>query len=398
MLPVCLNRTPESGHDDRVRIRRLLVVALITVVLILTGLVGGGWYYSSQMLALPSADTAADPVVVVAVRAQGAFGRITLAARPGSVARTSLVSGVEFGGGAFVRLSGAPTVTAGNVTRAATLIAGSWPALSAAGQATEYGWPAAPSSALGPRAEAITIPGETGAIPAWFVPGRGSTFVVFVHGRGATRRESMNVLHDSVAAGLPSVAVEYRGAPEGPPAPDHRVHFGLTEWHDLQTVIDYLRARRGATRVVLAGYSMGGAVIAQFLQHSSDSRLVTALILDAPLLDLHATLRVQARARSVPGPLIGPLLAFAETFASWRAGVDADQLDAIPFLASSRLPILLFQGTQDTTVSIDSARQLAHDGASHVSYHECAAPHVRCWNADPASYDEAVLGFLRTHG
>jgi uncharacterized protein len=45
------------------------------------------------------------------------------------------------------------------------------------------------------------------------------------------------------------------------------LRYGLTEWRDLAAAAQYALAR-GARRLLLVGYSMGGAIVVSFLEHS----------------------------------------------------------------------------------------------------------------------------------
>lgn len=75
-----------------------------------------------------------------------------------------------------------------------------------------------PGSALGLEYADIDVPGELGALPAWFVPGQRDTWVIAVHGLGATREQTLNVMGILHALGLPVLALAYRGD-LGAPAP-----------------------------------------------------------------------------------------------------------------------------------------------------------------------------------
>ncbi|MCK4828870.1 alpha/beta hydrolase, partial [bacterium] len=67
------------------------------------------------------------------------------------------------------------------------------------------------------------------------------------------------------------------------------VSSGLTEWKDLEGAAKYA-AERGAEKLILVGYSMGGAIVTNFLYRSPLAGKVLGAILDAPMLDLNATI------------------------------------------------------------------------------------------------------------
>ncbi|NEE07252.1 hypothetical protein G3M58_12435, partial [Streptomyces sp. SID7499] len=51
-----------------------------------------------------------------------------------------------------------------------------------------------PGSDLGLDHQEVEIPGELGALPAWYVPGARDTWVITVHGLGTTRAHPMNLM------------------------------------------------------------------------------------------------------------------------------------------------------------------------------------------------------------
>lgn len=371
----------------------LSVIVVIVVALLWAG---AGWYFSGQILALPTAGSTAADVTITAVGGTGPERTLMLTAPEGNDVLSPIVGGLDLAGGGFVRLGAVSSAPAPRtVVRLATLVRGSWPVAGSKVLGSKYGWSADPTVAIAPTAVPLTMHSDAGPLHETLLPGHGTTWVIGVHGRGARPREVFGILHDAHTVGLPGIAIEYRGAPGGP-ASDGRLHFGLTEWKDIQANVDYLRSRYGAKRFILVGFSLGGELVVQFLRNSPEAPEVTGLILDAPLIYLDATLRLRAAAMGIPGWILGPLIGTADAIASWRGGLDFGKLDAVGWLAAQRAPILLFHGSTDTSVAIGPSRDLAKRDA-RVEYHECVAGHVRCWNADPAAYDASVIGFLRHH-
>ena len=59
------------------------------------------------------------------------------------------------------------------------------------------------------------------------------------------------------------------------------------------------------------------------------------------------------------------------------------------------MPVLIFHGTEDTTVPLDISRQLADARSDLVRFEVVeGAGHVESYNVDPASYRLQVLDFL----
>ena len=64
------------------------------------------------------------------------------------------------------------------------------------------------------------------------------------------------------------------GVPEGA---DGRYALGLSEWRDVEAAVMEAVAR-GATEILLGGWSMGGAIALQLLDRSPVSRLVSRVV------------------------------------------------------------------------------------------------------------------------
>ena len=145
----------------------------------------------------------------------------------------------------------------------------------------------------------VDVPGPLGPYPAWFVPAGGDTWVVMVHGRGGSRREGLRVLPALHERGHPVLVVSYRNDEGAPASADGHDHLGDTEWVDVEAAVRHALGN-GARRIVLFGWSMGGALTGAFLDRSPEASAVAAVVWDAPLVDWRATLRQQARNRRLP--------------------------------------------------------------------------------------------------
>ncbi len=253
---------------------------------------------------------------------------------------------------------------------------------------------ATPLSMLGLSYESVAFTGPLGRYPAWFVPGLDSTWVVYAHGRGANRAEGLRTLGVLAARGLPGLLVTYRNDPGAPGSPDGYYHLGLTEWEDLEAAVRFALAH-GARHVVLAGYSMGGQIVMQFMSRSRLAAHVRAVVLESPVLDWNATLALRARILRVPAP--GRWL--GQRTAAARAALDWDLLDRVAHVERVKTPILLFHGVDDTFapewVSEAFARKLP---AQVTLIRVQGGDHVEAWNADPVRYSSAMNSWCATHG
>lgn len=173
------------------------------------------------------------------------------------------------------------------------------------------------SSVVTPHRFSIAVPGELGAMPAWLIPGKRDVWAIVVHGINANRQDDLRIAPALHQAELPTLLITYREDAGAPPSPDGKHHMGLTEWRDLQSAALYALSH-GAKKLVLVGYSMGGAIVTQFMERSPLSPRVAGLVLDAPALDWRAILSFNATELGLPS--------FAALPVEWMIGerVDAD--------------------------------------------------------------------------
>ncbi len=247
-----------------------------------------------------------------------------------------------------------------------------------------------PRTALGLDHTDVEVPGELGALPAWFVPGDRDTWVIAVHGLGTTREHALNLMGFLHARRLPVLALAYRGDPGAPRPPDRLNHLGETEWRDVEAAIRYA-VRHGAGRVVLLGWSTGATMALRAAEHSQVRDRVAGLVLDSPVLSWPATLRALARARRTPEPLL-PLAVRA---AQGRAGLHADGLAEPGGPDRLQVPTLLVHGPDDRVAPWEYSRRLARRRPGLVTLHTVPdAPHAAMWNADPEEYEERLRRFL----
>ena len=229
-----------------------------------------------------------------------------------------------------------------------------------------------------------------GGLPAWFVPGARDTWVVFVHGMAAGRGEALRALPAVAGQGFPMLVVTYRNGPGGPKSKDGLYHLGATEWQDLEAAVRYALAR-GARRVVLFGFSMGGAIVADFLDRSALADSVAGVVLDAPVLDWDAIVRLGAHKRRVPGFVT----TIAQRVVSLRTGFQWNGPEGKVRPEVFHAPVLLFHGVADGKVPIATSEALAAALGSRVTYVRTAgAGHVQSWNFDPEGYERALTEWL----
>ena len=232
-------------------------------------------------------------------------------------------------------------------------------------------------------------------LPAWFVPGEGTTWAVLVHGKGATRAEMLRMMRTTVAAGLPSLAIGYRNDEGVDGDPSGIYQFGRTEWKDLSDAVVFAQ-QQGAEDVVLVAASMGAAISASYLEHAGDAP-VRALFLDSPMLDFGETVSYGAGQRSLPliDAVPEPLTWTAKQIAALRWDVDWAAVDYLDDTSWVSVPTMVVHGDDDLTVPLRISEQLVSAEPRLVELAEFkGAGHVASWNSDPDRYDDLLGQFL----
>ncbi|MER7664360.1 alpha/beta fold hydrolase [Streptomyces sp. NPDC096193] len=247
-----------------------------------------------------------------------------------------------------------------------------------------------PREALDIDCSEVSVPGELGPLPAWFVPGIRGTWVIAVHGLGTTREHPLNLLPFLRSQRCPVLGIGYRGDPDAPRPPDGLNHLGDSEWRDLDAAIRYA-VRHGAEQIVVHGWSTGASMALYAAANSGLRDRISGLVLDSPVLDWEATLRGLASARHTPAVLL-PLAVRA---AQGRTGLYGDRLRAVAEPQALTVPTLIFHGPDDTLAPWRRSRDLADARPDLVSLQTVReAPHAAMWNAGPAPYEEALRRFL----
>jgi alpha-beta hydrolase superfamily lysophospholipase len=247
-----------------------------------------------------------------------------------------------------------------------------------------------PTQELGLPSSTVRIPGELGPMPAWKVPGTSDAWAIVVHGINGSPEEGLRIAPALHRAGLTALLTTYREDLGAPASPDGFHHMGLTEWRDLSAAARYALAH-GALRLVLIGYSMGGAIVAQFMERSPLAARISGLVLDAPVLDWRSTLSFNATRMGFPS--------FAAQPPEWAIGaridVDWDSLDARRHPEDFHLPTLLFHGTDDRVVPISTSDDFAAELSRWVTYFRVPdAGHTESWNVNPQLYERRLKAFL----
>lgn len=264
------------------------------------------------------------------------------------------------------------------------------------------GWYYLRPEELGFRVGAVDISTDRGSAPAWYFPAAypSTRWAILVHGRGTRRQETLRAVPVFHENGYNALCVSYRNDGDAPLSEDGRYGLGSTEWRDVDAAIQYA-IDHGAQEVVLAGYSMGGAIALQTATRSEHAAIIRGLVLDSPVVDWVDTLAFQAGALKLPGGLTRA--AFAILAAPWGrrlTGLDAPiDLSSMDFVARADLlsiPVLVMHSGDDDFVPPTASRALADARPDIVTFVRFTiATHTNLWNYDSARWTTTVGDWLK---
>jgi hypothetical protein len=258
-----------------------------------------------------------------------------------------------------------------------------------------------PKTSLGLDYSELSISTDLGKAPAWFIPADprnlsasfAGTWAITVHGSSADRRQSLKFLPVLHRAGLSVLDITYRNDIGAPRSPDGLMHLGESEWHALDSAVA-TALTMGAKHIVLYGGSMGGAIVLQFLTHSTLADRVSAVLLEAPMLSVPRMITNLGHVHHMPALLTWTALELT----SWRLGYDVRHIDIFRYPLRAHPPTLMLQDLADSVMPLSAAREFVatsrHQGWP-IGYAEFPnAGHGETWNADPARCETLISEFL----
>jgi alpha-beta hydrolase superfamily lysophospholipase len=260
---------------------------------------------------------------------------------------------------------------------------------------------------LGVPFENVEIATPLGPAPAWLIPAEvegfterpGQDWVIQIHGRGVQRQEGLRAAGVFRAAGYHCLLVSYRNDGDAPASGDGRYGLGDTEWEDVDAALGYAR-EHGATRVVLMGWSMGGAIALQTSTRGAHRDILHGIVLDSPVIEWATVLAFHgAAARLPPRIATGAVTLLGLTGGGLLTGqgapIDFGRLDFVARAPELALPILLMHSDDDGFVPATGSRALAEarpDIVTFVPFEQ--ARHTKLWNYDPDAWHGAIAAWL----
>lgn len=245
-----------------------------------------------------------------------------------------------------------------------------------------------------------------GPCPAWVFPAEADagdgTWVIQVHGRGTNRAECLRAVPLFHRHGITSMLVSYRNDGSAPRSRAGTYSLGATEWRDVDAAIGVAR-RQGARRILLMGWSMGGAIALQVALSSAHRDLIAGVVLESPVIDWRRVLAFQAGQLGLPTSVAG--LAIGALGAEWAtpltgagARIPFDRLDVVARAAELRHPILILHSDDDGFVPSDASHDLVAARPDLVEMRVFdTARHTKLWNYDQELWDRTISDWLTRH-
>ena len=395
-------RTPHRVHHPPHRRRHrperwlfwLVAVSLVVVTVVHAG---GGWYFAGRIESGALASTPAQPMPafddVRVVKVTRSTVTLRRAADAGDNFAAAATYGLAWEGG--TGMVGPATVNKdGTVTRSLKVLQGTPPFPRQGAALDRSVWTGDPPQAFPLAKMDISVAG----LPAWYFPagpGAVGTLAIYVHGQNGNRNNALRFATAAVPAGTPVLAIIYRNDVGAPKDPSGRLQYGRTEWRDLEAAVDWA-LEQGARNVVLVGESMGGAVVASFLEKSPRRNVVTGIILDAPMLSLSAVVENGARTGLPGGGAVPASVVWAaKEIAAKRYDVDWNAVDYLDDTAWLRIRTLVVHGSADTVVPLSVSQQLQRAKPQLVRLEVFpGAQHTESWNTDATRYAAVVRQYL----
>ncbi len=260
---------------------------------------------------------------------------------------------------------------------------------------------------VGVEYSTVEIPTTIGPAPAWLVPGDSAAgdsahgdWVIQVHGRAVRRSEGLRAVPVFQQEGYTTLLISYRNDGDAPKSADGRYGLGAIEWLDVEAAMRYA-IDRGAKRIVLMGWSMGGALVLQALTRSRLAHVVSGVVLESPVVDWVTALTYRAKAMRLPAPIMRGVLGligrpWGRRLTGQAEAIDFARLDFVQRADELDVPVLLLHSTDDGFVPETASARLAAARPDIVTFERFhTARHTRLWNYDRERWNRAIRDWLR---
>ncbi|MEY4655677.1 MAG: hypothetical protein RL523_1076 [Actinomycetota bacterium] len=224
----------------------------------------------------------------------------------------------------------------------------------------------------------------------------GPTWVIHVHGRNASRAETLRNFATIAALGFSqlSISLESDRPPDG--LGIHRSYLGTREWTQVESAIRYAYGN-GASRIILFGFSLGAMIIGQCLQRSALGQSVAGVVFDSPLIDIESTLRLQAeKAGERPNFASYGIRKILRSRIFRLLGLGLEYLPSL--IVPLGRPALVLYSATDGYVCMQRIPEMSGPNPQGIFINFPGGRHCRLYNQNPERYSSALTNFLEQFG
>lgn len=190
--------------------------------------------------------------------------------------------------------------------------------------------------------------------------------------------------------------------------PDARAHgasggalatYGLLEADDIHRWFDWLVAAGHPRCIYGFGESMGAAQLLQAL--GTESRFC-AVAAESPFSKFREIAYDRMGQHFNSGPWVGrtilwPVVESAFWYSHWKYGLDFEHLSPEDIVASTRVPVFLIHGQNDTNIPIRHSRCIVDRNPSVVLWVVPNAGHTGAVNASPEEFNRKLVEWFESN-
>jgi len=237
----------------------------------------------------------------------------------------------------------------------------------------------------------VSFESELGTLTGWHIPEDTNHWIIGIHGHRSYRTETMRFVPTFRKCGLNVLLSDYRNDENAPIDKGGYHMFGLTEWPDLESAVNFCKAN-GAEKIFLMGHSMGGAILMKYLLESPTASIISGAILESPALDLNKIIAMKA----AEIPLLPRGAEYpVKKLVSRMVGLKWEDLNYLERIKELSTPILLIHSQADETVPVALSDQLATQRPDIVTYLRLEnALHAAAWNTDKEIVESSIGTFI----
>ena len=237
----------------------------------------------------------------------------------------------------------------------------------------------------------VSFESELGTLTGWHIPEDTNHWIIGIHGHRSYRTETMRFVPTFQKCGLNVLLSDYRNYENAPIDKGGYHMFGLTEWPDLESAVNFCKAN-GAEKIFLMGHSMGGAILMKYLLESPTASIISGAILESPALDLNKIIEMKA----AEIPLLPRGAEYpVKKLVSRMVGLRWEDLNYLKRTEELSTPMLLIHSQADETVPVSLSDQLATQRPDIVTYLRLEnALHAAAWNTDKEVVESSIGTFI----